>query len=401
MWPEWVWSPLLFKLKVEEKVAKLRQEMNDELNCGCNLPAWRAEYDTFMLQNIKYQLGDHETCVGCKVGPGVFEDNVHLLAKVAYPRRGEAMVSRLKNLKNKYPKACRHGLTKALKIETGYLKMGATRIHPYWREFCYWETGFGYVPYKDVKDLWPEVRNWLCDELILGGPLGETEYLDLLHGEARKFMLEEWNLPSYIPTAREWVKSGKWMEGKSGTGEKIEIRMEGKKYRLGSKPVEGVLHSDEFIADELFVPVREKMVVMQKSETMKVRPVAKTGNEVNRKMNYLSECIEVGLHGSKLSTLFAGEKGNEAIDMDLISCVKSKDLLKVPLDQGGFDQHQSKNSIMVVLKAVGDVICDMTVGTDVPGVWAALWDSLFIRGAEVTCGDYTGEWNNGLPSGRR
>jgi hypothetical protein len=60
------------------------------------------------------------------------------------------------------------------------------------------------------------------------------------------------------------------------------------------------------------------MQVLQKSEGGKIRRVAKTENSVNGKMNYLSEVLERDLHGSRLSTLFAGEAGSEQIDYDLI-----------------------------------------------------------------------------------
>lgn len=186
--------------------------------------------------------------------------------------------------------------------------------------------------------------------------MGEGAYLKALYDETVAFMQSEWELPTRLPTVEEWVKEGKWMEGKAGTGQKIEIHIGGKKKRVGSKPVEGVVMSDEAVRNELFTPVREVMKVIQKSETSKIRGVVKTGNAVNRKMNYLSEYLEVGLHGSRLSTLFAGEQANEAIDMDLLTAVRQKDLIKVPLDQGGFDQHQSKRSIAAVMLAIGKYI---------------------------------------------
>lgn len=308
------------------------------------------------------------------------------------------MLSRYRRLRQNYPRACRHGIMAVLKLETGFMKMGATKITPYWREFCYWETSFGYTPPKDIEVLWPEVKSWLCTDLKLGGPMGEGAYLKALYEETKAFMKSEWELPARLPSVEEWIREGKWMEGKAGTGQKIEIHIGGKRKRVGSKPVEGVVMSDEAVRNELFTPVREVMKVIQKSETSKIRGVVKTGNAVNRKMNYLSEYLEVGLHGSKLSTLFAGERGNEAIDMDLLTAVRQKDLIKVPLDQGGFDQHQSKKSIAAVMLAVGEYISNLTRGTDFEGVWAALWDSLFVKGAQVECGDYRGEWNNGLPS---
>lgn len=65
-------------------------------------------------------------------------------------------------------------------------------------------------------------------------------------------------------------------------------------------------------------------------------------------MNYLSEIVERGLYGSKLSTLFAGEDGNESIDIDLVNAVRDDSDWCVSLNQGGFDQHQSRKSVMVI-----------------------------------------------------
>jgi hypothetical protein len=64
------------------------------------------------------------------------------------------------------------------------------------------------------------------------------------------------------------------------------------------------------------------MQVMQKAESGKIRPVVKTGNKVNRKMNYLSHVLEDGFRGSRTSTLFAGNRVNEDIDNDIIGAVQ-------------------------------------------------------------------------------
>jgi hypothetical protein len=73
---------------------------------------------------------------------------------------------------------------------------------------------------------------------------------------------------------------------------------------------------------------------MQKSEGGKVRAVLKIASEVNRKMVYWSHYLEDGLHGSRVSTLDAGEAGNEAIDFDLLREVRDPSTYKVPLEQG-------------------------------------------------------------------
>ncbi|KAL4701889.1 hypothetical protein ACJJTC_018112 [Scirpophaga incertulas] len=144
------------------------------------------------------------------------------------------------------------------------------------------------------------------------------------------------------------------------------------------------------------------MVVLQKSEGEKVRPVVKTGNRINRKMDFLSEVVERGLYGSRVSTLFAGAHGNEEIDLMWAREVKNPDSLKVPLDQGGFDQHQSVATIKAVLTAIGDVCISTTgLGSDYRKVWEALWFSLMGRRVEVRLGGESFTWGNGIPSGWR
>lgn len=133
-------------------ISKLNEKYGDKLDCGCGLPAWESDYDKFALQNVKIWF-KCKGCKGCVLGHGMLEDNVHLLIRIAYPRRGEAMLARYRRLRLEHPEACRHGLMAVLKLETGFMKMGATKITPYWREFCYWETSYGYTPPKEVEVL--------------------------------------------------------------------------------------------------------------------------------------------------------------------------------------------------------------------------------------------------------
>lgn len=129
--------------------------------------------------------------------------------------------------------------------------------------------------------------------------------------------------------------------------------------------------------------------------------MVKTRDKVNRKMNYLSCYLEDGLHGSPLSTLFAGEDGNEMIDLDLVEAVRDEEIWKVPLDQGSFDERQSKVSIAVAMMAIGDGLQREGMNNDGQQVWRALWDSLFVCGADVMWAEDREPWRNGLPSGWR
>lgn len=384
------------------ELKQLRKETNNDLDCGCGIPGWHTPPNDFLTPLEKYKIPPHDNCPGCSIGAGLFEDNLHMLIRASYPRRGEAMRDRYFRYRNQYPRACRHSVVKIFKKETGFLKMGGLRITPYWREFCYWELAYGFVPYKKEEELEPEIVKWLAEPLVLGGPLGEERYLDMLEDEAIGFFETEWHMPRRVLGIMEWLSTGKWMEGKSGTGDTIRIQVEGRSVRSSrAKPIDGVLRTDAAIAAELITPTRELMVVMQKSEGGKIRPVVKTGNEVNRKMNYLSSVLEVGLHGSPLSTLFAGEKGNELIDYGLIRASRNNSLWKVPLDQGGFDQHQSKPSIERIFRAIGRTVIKRVAHPDITATWTALYESLFSKGARVILGNKEWVWQNGLPSGWR
>ena len=87
--------------------------------------------------------------------------------------------------------------------------------------------------------------------------------------------------------------------------------------------------------------------------------------------------------------------------MDLIAAVRDDHLWEVPLDQGSFDEKQSKLSIAVTLLAVGQHFEKENIPQDSMDVWATMWDSLFVHGASVEWGDNKDEWRNGLPSGWR
>lgn len=326
-----------------------------------------------------------------------------MLARLHPGRIGTTVVDVYKRIRTLLPHACQHGVMLACKAMTGLMKMGVPYIHLHWRALCFWELQYGYVPYKEEEEMVPEIQEWLCEENALGGLLGEDRYLDLMYEEARKFMAREWRVPREIKTIKEWVATGHWMEGRSGDGATTVIGIDGKPKRSRRmKTVDGVFTPDAMVELELVTAAREQMYVIQKAESGKIRPVVKTGNAVNRKMNYLSHVLEVGLYGSMASTLFAGVTGNEDIDVDLINAVRDSSTWKVPLDQGSFDKRQTKSSIAVVLLAVWDHILEKVGGGgDIERVWGALWDSLFLKGATVHMAGKKGEWINGLPSGWR
>lgn len=213
------------------------------------------------------------------------------------------------------------------------------------------------------------------------------QYAQEMYCQTRDIMTQFWRGPHDIPTASEWMDAGRWVRGKAGTGEKTYVNIEGKVIKTRSmKGVDAALMEDYEIERELYTAKREEFHVMEKSEGGKSRPVVKTSNHTNRKMDFLSEVVERGLYRTRFSTLYAGTSGNEKIDVELVDLTRDRSYLKVPLDQKNFDQHQSKLTIQAVMGAVGDFLEEQDLPYEYLRTWRALWDSVFVLGAEVTVG---------------
>lgn len=115
------------------------------------------EHDDFLIMLRRDELPPHDHCDGCDLGSGVLEDNLHMLIFICAPHLRRSLYVKVCTIRALTAKACRHGVQKYLKARTGLLKMGGERISVSWRAECYWELSYGYLPYKDVKDLIPEV----------------------------------------------------------------------------------------------------------------------------------------------------------------------------------------------------------------------------------------------------
>lgn len=281
--------------------------------------------------------------------------------------------------------------------------MGGSYAQANWRLLTYWETFTGYTPPVALHTLRGDVDDWLTVTKHNGERIDEVTYVGDIIKETQKYMAEEWTLPSQLPSVDEWVESGVWMRGKSGTGASTTITIEGRTKRTRRyKGVDAALKSNREIAAEVKTPMVERMRVMQKSEGAKVRPVVVGGNALYRKMDFLSELVENGLRGSRTSTLFTGAAGNEAIDNQWLAEVRNRDSLKVPLDQSSFDNNQSKSTILGVLLGMESYIMGHhDIPMEYKQVWDATWQSLTRICPLVDMDGETRAWENGIPSGWR
>lgn len=374
------------------------------LKCKCGTPGWNSTYTHHLKALQRFRLTCTDKCYGCKLKTGLLEDGLHLLCRVM-PRDAASLITTVYYMiRNRAPDMCIHNIHDFCKEMSGLVKRAGRFLHSQWRVLTHWEMMLGYSGYKGFGELRPQVEDWLVNRKHIGEDLmGEREYVTRVYQEAKKFMLTEWQKPKQLPSIGEWVSNGTWMRGKAGTGGSNYVVVEGRRRKTRAyKGVDAVKYSDNTIASSLTTPTTEEMIVMQKAEGAKVRPVVKTGNALNKKQDFLSELIEKGLYGSTASTLFAGGAGNEKIDEEWLDEVRNGRGYIVPLDQSGFDQHQSKSTIMAVLHAIGDVCIERPdTPLDYKLVWKAMWDTLFDMPVKVIYDGRRYDWGNGVPSGWR
>lgn len=330
------------------------------------------------------------------------EEGVHILLRGSSREEGDLVRKLYYKAKSAISSSCKCKMQKYFKKQSSILKLGGKYIHESWRWGVHWEMFYGYTPYKGVENMENEVREWLVKRRVLGGVIGERRYLEMLVEETARLCEEEWRLPKQTLAIKEWVATGEWMRGKSGDGQRNEVLIDGKKCKSRRmKSTDAVFRSDASMVKMLKQVKDEVFAVMEKSEGAKVRPVVKTGSDMFRKMDYLSQWVEDGFFHSKLSTLFGGAQNQEDIDNELLQVAENWAVWKVPLDQSNFDWHQSRLSIEAVVATLGVEIAKRVATPDFDVVWEAMWDSLFARPVRVKMGAMQWEWGNGLPSGLR
>ncbi|APG76035.1 hypothetical protein 2 [Sanxia water strider virus 20] len=363
---------------------------------------WTQPTSSFLLNIRRYRFHEPHSCQACplfKINNAV-ESFFHLMFFTLAPNIVSTIMPFFQFIRKRTQGFCQHVFRKVLKAVTGLVKLGGPYITKSWRYLCYWEASLGYTPYRPLSDLKPDVEAWLVNPHINGEGMGTDVFHHKLYDATCEFLRKEWKRPSNPPTLKQWLEKAAWMRGRGGTGNKSTILIDNKRVKTRSnKGVDAIFLNDEALAREMFTVIPQKMVIMQKSEPAKIRPVAKADNQLFRKMDFLSEIVEFGLMGSKRSSLFLGPVGNERLDLHILDHIQHG--INVPLDQGSFDNNQGKPSILVVLLAIYDVCLAQEENHEYQKVWAAMWDSFVHPDSKVILGEDSFPWHNGVASGWR
>lgn len=368
----------------------------------CSARAWHDPPTPFLRSNQRFRFGQNHSCKMCPYFnnsvPGQY---LHLMLWLGGHRVQRALLPVCIEYQALTDDFCPHQFRKTFKTLTGAAKRGGDFGHPFWRYLCYWEMSLGYLEYTPLSEMEGEVRAWLVEPNHNGTTLPERKwYHQQMYLETKRFLQENWHRPQNLTTLDEWLAKGSWMRGKGGTGYKTDVFVDGKRIRTRrNKGVDAVFQSNELVKQNLFGIHPQQMIVMQKSEGAKIRPVVKTDNEGFRKMDFLSETIERGLYNCTRSSLFMGASGNNALDMRILDGIS--DGINVPLDQGSFDNHQGRPSILAVMLAMYDVVIDNEPDEDYKRVWESMFDSFTHPDSAVILGSRRFPWGNGVASGWR
>lgn len=300
---------------------------------------------------------------------------------------------------------CTHEFTELCKHQSTVVKQAGRYFSLHWHWFAYWELLSTYRPYKKLEEFLPEVRAWLGKKHDNGGEYGE-EYYARLYSNILEILHDNFKARGEEVTAENFVKRGAWMRGKAGTGKKCHFYDKSEKKWCKSRAyrgVESVVYQDATIYKLLFAAASDEIHIQQKAEGAKVRPVAKAGNELTRQMDFISNWLDRGLYGAKISTLFLSASQAEELDLDFLADARNPNLLKVPLDQSNFDQHQSYTTIMTCLLAMYTFAHERGAPPDVLKVFRLVLCTLGRHDVSIYCESQRLDfvWNNGLPSGWR
>ncbi|UHM27658.1 MAG: RNA-dependent RNA polymerase [Fushun totivirus 3] len=407
--PDWTWSWQTYLEKERLVVAGVEERV-----CECT-PEHRGvagldqEVEKISATGRRYKA-KYCSCGWCPVMekiPGALARGVHVLMGMLGRAARGPMYRELQRVRSLIPHLCPCRVRRYFKERTGLLKMGGQFITRDWDRLVYWEVFFGYRQYRGAEACEKEVKSWLVDPVVIDGvPGGSKRFCDAIGQRVEQYLLRSVDpgasgLRNYKPLDA-WVAEGIWMRGRTGDGDKATVSISGKTVKTRRyKGVDSLTMSDEEIKKSILRPSKEWLHAMEKSEPAKVRAVVKTGNAMNRRMDFVSSWLEAAMGAAPNTCLMGGARTAEKMDLDLLGAVRDNGWLKVPLDQGGFDRHQPKGAVLAVISAIARVIRKVGAPDEVKKVMGTIEEVFRSGDVWVECGRQVWRWGNGVPSGWR
>jgi hypothetical protein len=308
-------------------------------------------------------------------------------------------------------------------VSTVAKKLGILFSH-FWKFYINLETLGGYFHKIDQEHLIEEVTNWVTGDVTHKFPdnegiLTETAFLSKMKSGLKDFFKKGDNVYQAnreIITLDDYVNDPQYYasSGASSGLEVSRVRLETGKVQTAKKTKNSALalYSPKELKDMILNPDwNQKVKVIQKRETGKVRGVVNSDDITYLRMNFVSKAfLENSLRGHEGTTLYMNNSQLIGFWQRVNQLSNDQKRVKLPLDQSHFDWQQNVRMLAGWFDVVEDYIqlrmkkCDAK--KQVLHVLSLIRDSLLVKDTFVTVrlenGDETKlKYQKGILSGWR
>nr|UYL95651.1 MAG: RNA-dependent RNA polymerase [Jiamusi Totiv tick virus 1] len=248
---------------------------------------------------------------------------------------------------------------------------------PHWRVLVNWDLLGGYRTTADPEVFQASVRDWLVDDMA-PHTLPDADFDDLFRQGCEDF-LRFWKRPEGVwepatggghgappggiflgadgcggtADLQQYTASLAWARGGASSEGALQVETDGEAVNVKrTKAAAALALSPEAVARRILTYSPQVSRAVQKLEAGKVRAVVNSDLDLYLKMDYLSQWIERGFRGSKISTLFFGSGGVSAFWERVAKETREPSLVKVPLDQSKFDHMATFSMLRRVFDAM-------------------------------------------------
>ncbi len=251
-----------------------------------------------------------------------------------------------------------------------YKKMGPT-LSEHWKVFVNLETLGGYLPEVPEESFKTDIEDWITgdvhhESLNDHGDWTEEQFLHDFDAGMRDYLS---SLPN-LATANERVISldefltdpGNWARsGASILGFRVPyVTKDGTHLSRKSKWATGLSRNPAYframVKGQLVGSRQQRLKVIQKRETGKVRAVVNSDDLTYIRMSYISSWLESALSGLTSSTLFMSNAQSFEFWSEVAAETENSTTWKLPLDQSHFDWQQNVRMISLFFSLLRDLI---------------------------------------------
>jgi hypothetical protein len=267
-------------------------------------------------------------------------------------------------------------LVRVLKAMSDTYKLHGPNLTVHWKYYVNIAVVGGYLAVPDHEDFVEQVRDWVGKDRVhtapdVNGVWSEAEFLRLFEEGVTKYV----SLAPSVDRAnrkaqsvKDWANAPVNWATSGSTDDKVhvvnyETRRAGRRrtYKAAKTKWRSALAMApaEVVATVLTPLGRLKRQVakaVEKRETLKVRAVMSSGNDIYLRMRYVQHWFAEAMGGHPETTLHMSSTQAQNMWAKLSVLTNAPNLVSVPLDQSNFDHNVNLRQVAVLLKVMRSFI---------------------------------------------